>query len=253
MPTRSPPPAESDLLCESCGYILNGLANSPATHCPECGYALAASTEPGHRHPAPIEIAGTRGFWPTTWQVLFRKRRFFRETLSRPTSAGTDMLRVVRFGRTHRGSAGVLFGAAAAFHLAWMAETRMIVVRWDGSSIVRLVVIGLFLIGLSVLMLEWVTRLAVRLTTTESRWWGMRLPEPVVRRALDFHAANYLPVGILALVLTAGFRIAMIAGWLDALVGVPYLIVLSVAVVVGAIWLFESFVIAMRRVRYANL
>lgn len=245
-------PADTDLLCESCGYILNGLnASNTNGVCPECGEPLADSIEPGHRRPAAVESTRS-GFWATTLQVLVRKRKFFRQTLSRPTSAGVDVRRVARFGQVHRAIAGVLFGAAAAVHLAWMAETRGWVYRWTGWEVAKLCGAGIVLAILGVLLVGAVTRVAIRLTTTESRFWGMRLPLPVVTRAMDFHAANYLPVAILAIVLTAGFRLALTLGWLTPLAGVPYLVALSVAVVVGAIWLFESFVIAMRRIRYAN-
>ncbi len=54
MTLRTQPPAESDLLCEFCGYILNGLQATQG-NCPECGKPTADSVEPGHRVDSPIE------------------------------------------------------------------------------------------------------------------------------------------------------------------------------------------------------
>jgi hypothetical protein len=90
------------------------------------------------------------------------------------------------------------------------------------------------------------------MTTKESKWWGMRLPEPVLTRAMDFHAANYLPVGVAALTVTGGYRLLYELDLISPFAAVPYLLLLSALVVVAAFWLFESFVIAMRRIRYAN-
>ncbi len=247
MTLRAPPPAETDLLCEHCGYILNGLQREQG-NCPECGQPTIDSIQPGHRVASPIEIEWSRkAFWATTSRILLQKRRFFRETTSRG-----DHPNVVRFGRVQRLISGTAFGIAGAVHGAWVAETQLWVSHWTLVPLSILAVVTVVLAALAVLMLDLVTRLATWLTSKEGAFWGMRLPGHVVTRAMSFHAANYLPAAALALLVTGGYRIALMLGWMDASSGVKYLVTLSVLVVVSAFWLFESYVIAMRRIRLAN-
>jgi predicted RNA-binding Zn-ribbon protein involved in translation (DUF1610 family) len=241
-------PVESDLLCESCGYLLNGLETHDASQCPECGERLETSLDPAGRKLSPIEQGwNLANFWATTRQVWLRKRKFFRETITRRES-----VEVTRFGQTHRWIAATLFGIAAAAHLAYMAETRLWLLKWSIVSVAMILVATPALTLLAAGLLHLVTRLAIIATAAESKFWGMRLPTNVLTRAMDFHAANYLPVAALAVLITVGYRVALAFGWLDALSGVPYLVTLCVAVVLGAVWLFESFVAAMRRIRLAN-
>lgn len=247
MTLRTQPPAESDLLCEFCGYILNGL-EARQGNCPECGTAVAGSIEPGHRSESPVETEWSRrSFWTTTRLVLLHKRRFFRETRTR-----ADHPNVARFGRVHRRISGILFGVAGALHTAWMAETRGLLTHWTFPAVAAFVGVAIGLAIGAMVLLTQVTRLAAWLTTKEGAFWGMRLPTPVVTRALNFHAANYLPVAVLAVLLTGGYRVALALQWTDATSGVIYLVCLCVLVVVSALWLFESYVIAMRRIRLAN-
>ena len=119
MPQRAPPPAETDLLCEHCGYILNGLDTTTMRDavCPECGEPLADSIDPLRRGPAPIEQRWSPlTFWQTTWRAIAAKRRFYRTLVTR-----TDTPAVARFGRIHRRLAGAIFATAATFHAAWLA------------------------------------------------------------------------------------------------------------------------------------
>lgn len=248
MRTRPIPPAESDLLCESCGYILNGL--DPATMrdavCPECGTPLADSVDAGRRQPAPIELRWTpRTFWQTTFRAIAAKKRFYRSLLTR-----TDTPAVSRFGRIHRMTAGALFAVAATFHAAWLAEQFN--VRWTPTSLAYLACAALIFLAFSLPLLGWITRLAVWLTTTESRFWGMRLPSRVVTRAMNFHAANYLLVAVVTVLVTAGFRLGLVTGLLSPVWGENYLWTLCAIVIASAFWLFESYVVAMRRIRLAN-
>lgn len=245
---RSVAPAESDLLCENCGYILNGLdaAKVGDAVCPECGEPLADSVEPGRRKPAPIEERWTREtFWQTTFRAIAAKKRFYRSLITR-----TDTPAVSRFGRIHRMTAGGIFALAATFHAAWLAEQWGVI--WTWPNLAWLALAAVVFVTISLPMLGWLTKLAVFLTATESRFWGMRLPSSVVTRAMNLHAANYLPVAIVALVVTAGFRLGLITRALPVEWGVPYLWTLCTLVVISAFWLFESYVVAMRRIRLAN-
>lgn len=133
-----------------------------------------------------------------------------------------------------------------------MAETRLWLTRWDATSLALLGAVAVVFAVLAVWLLGGVTRLATWLTSKEGAFWGMRLPSHVVTRAMSFHAANYLPVALVALLVTGGYRVALLLGITNAASGVAYLITLSVLVVVSALWLFESYVIAMRRIRLAN-
>lgn len=241
------PPAENDWLCESCGYILNGLPTEGA-NCPECGTPTRESVEPGHRVPAPIELEWSpKAFWLTTSRILVQKRRFFRTTRTRG-----DHPNVTRFGQRHRLLSSLFIGLAGGLHSMWMAETRGWTTHWDAFALAILTAVTVIFALLAYGTLVVVTRVTGWLTTKEGAFWGMRLPPTVVQRAMSFHAANYLPVGVAAFLVTFGYRIALMLEWSDATSGVKYLVGLCVLVVGSAIWLFESYVIAMRRIRLAN-
>ena len=145
-----------------------------------------------------------------------------------------------------------MFGIAGAFHAMWLAEMRGWVSRWTLLDGLVAVGVAIAFVAVSVPLLAWLTRLAIFLTATESRFWGMRLPPAVVRRAMNFHAANYLPIAALALLVTGGFRLGLATNLFSLANGVAYLITLCSLVVLSAIWLFESYVVAMKRIRLAN-
>lgn len=245
MAQRQTAPSESDLLCEQCGYLLNGLPDSVLV-CPECGTPVAESLDPTRRQPAPIEREWTRAaFLKTSLATIADKRRFYRGVITR-----RDSPNVARFGRWHRTIAGLLLAGAATLHAIWLGDVTGL--DWQGwlpafaiASFAAMAVILPFALAA-------LTRLATWLTYQESKWWGMRLPTPVVRRAMNFHAANYLPVAIVGFAITAGYRLLLATRVLSPSTGVPYLVVLCSAVVLSAFWLFESYVVAMRRIRLAN-
>ena len=54
-------------------------------------------------------------------------------------------------------------------------------------------------------MLGILTPVAASLTSWEAAYRGLRLPLPVVQRGMDFHAANYLPVGLLTALTIIGY------------------------------------------------
>src|SRR5688572_19801159 len=101
------PPGESDLLCEFCGYTLNGL--SQESNCPQCGMVIAASL--GSKRRPPRWETSRWSFIATTVQIIFRPTEFF----SGVTARG-DMARAARFGHLHWIIAAVLFGIAGAVH-----------------------------------------------------------------------------------------------------------------------------------------
>src|SRR2546423_4326820 len=81
-------PAEHDILCEGCGYTLNGLPDDG--RCPECGKPIAESI--GHpRVPPAWERRGPHDsfasafgtFASTSREVLFHPTRFYKTLATR--------------------------------------------------------------------------------------------------------------------------------------------------------------------------
>src|SRR6266508_2135759 len=102
-------PDESALLCESCGYTLSGLPDSSA--CPECGMPIAESS-PLLRYPSEWEQKpGIVSFVRTSWEVLFRPKRFFR---SLATRGSLNLPR--RFAWIHWAIAAGVFMACGVVH-----------------------------------------------------------------------------------------------------------------------------------------
>ncbi|HSI32538.1 MAG: hypothetical protein ACAI43_14670 [Phycisphaerae bacterium] len=130
------------------------------------------------------------------------------------------------------------FGEVAAW--AWVRSPR---VAWAvlGSSVAA-----------TYLVLWLTTRLAAWLTAWEAAYRGYRLPKPVVLRGLYYHAAHYLPVGLIALATTGGYRFAVQRQWLGYETASTYLIVLCAEVVVLAGYLFRTYWAGMRNMMYAN-
>ena len=96
------------------------------------------------------------------------------------------------------------------------------------------------------------THVAARLTTWEATYRGYRLPVDVVLRGLDYHAAHYLPVAVIALATVFGYRVALGHSQLLVTWGTTYLYTLCVEVVVAALYLFWTYWIAMRNTMYAS-
>jgi uncharacterized membrane protein len=235
-------PALTDLLCEHCGYTLNGL---PAdARCPECGALLRDSVDDG-RAPSPWEAPGPRGrasaFVATTMAVLLRPTGFFRHLSARVPGQAAR-----RFAWAHATLTSMLFGFTAMGY--WLIVSGERFGGWKDPII--------FLGGLacSIGSLALITPLAARLTSWEGSYRGLRLPLETVRRCLDYHTAHYLPVAALFAITTALFlwqrdRTATVAGFQ---LSVAYLYLLSAEVVATAAYLFWTYWIGMRNVMFAN-
>ena len=100
--------------------------------------------------------------------------------------------------------------------------------------------------------LRGVATLAAWLSAIESAFWGMRLPQQIVKRGLQFHAACYFPVGLFAVAIVWGYAALLQLGTLAYTSATYYLYVLCGAVILSAGYLFRMYWIAMRNMMYAN-
>jgi hypothetical protein len=236
-------PAESDLLCEECGYTLNGLPHSG--RCPECGKPVAESI--GTRRTAPPwEIPGIRpmrAFVSTSIEIIFRPSKFYR-TL--PTRA--DLRAAKSFALLHWLLAAFLFSLAAYVHTGWYFGS---IFPRDAPTLLRLSIFTVLAV-VTYLALFGVTVLAAKLTNWEATYRGYRMPMNVVLRGMYYHAAHYLPVALVALFTVVGYRVLVAINPLVLATAEKYLYVIAAEVILGAIYLFQTYWIGMRNMMYAN-
>jgi len=237
-------PEANLILCEGCGYVLSGLGGG-SERCPECGKPVAES-KPNLRQPSEWQQKGTMAsLVRTTAMVLFRPSRFFRYLAVRQEDAKAAR----SFAVVHFGVCGVILGMAFYLHAQWYVS--MISVLSPRAQLMLIAVLPVLCIIGVLGALYAATEIGGQLTAWEAAYRGLRLPMDVVRRAMHYHSAHYLPVALAALVTTAGFRIWVATGN-GALYGTQYLYVLCVEIVVCAAYLFKTYWIGMRNVMYAN-
>jgi hypothetical protein len=236
-------PAETDVLCEHCGYVLNGLP--PGANCPECGNP-AADSDPALRTPTAWEEAAAEGsssasaFLSTSAAVLFRPTRFYRTLATR-----ADTPQATTFGQIYWIGSSLLFSLAAYAHAVWFifgdVRVRLDAFKWILLAVPTYVFIALM------------NQLAARLTHWEASYRGLRLTLPVVRRGLYFHAIHYVPVAVLAAATVVAYGYGIQRGLFDPTRTTPYyLYTLSGEVILAAVYLFKTYWTAMRNMMYAN-
>lgn len=231
-------PAETDLLCEGCGYTLNGLPHT--SNCPECGKPIEQSLGE-HRKLSEFECRPSlQTFLATTCAVVFQPTSFFRALATRNTKG-----RAAQFAILHWTLAGIFLGTAATAHAQWYWELTGRAFNSIWSSWVPMTT-------LTVVLLASITFVAARLTTWEARYRGLRLPLAVVLRGMYYHSAHFLPVASLALITVLGNRFLLLRGSIGAQSSAAYLYVLSGEVILVAVYLFYTYWIAMKNMMYAN-
>lgn len=244
-------PAETDLLCEGCGYVLTGLPegrDGEEPRCPECGNPVTQSS-PTLRAPPAWERAEGQpwgaqmtAFATTTAAVLFRPARFYRTLATR----GDATRRPLRFAEIQWATTSVLLGWAAFLHATWF------VMGYTVRSPLKIASGVLALAAATGMFLFLTTKLAAWLTHWEASYRGIRLPRSVVERGMYYHAAHYVPVALAAAATVTVFRALLDRGPAGALSTTTYLYVLCAEVVLAALYLFRTYWTGMRNMMYAN-
>src|SRR5712691_2806444 len=159
-PAAAHVPADDAILCEGCGYTLDGLPLH--SNCPECGKPIAQSTGEDNRRPPAWESgedSPIARFLRSTALVTFRPSHFFRTSTARGPLAPPR-----RFAMIHWAIASILFGAAGAIHWWWYANF----IFFDTNP--RLPLATAALAALTFVALGALTRVAASLTTWEARY-----------------------------------------------------------------------------------
>jgi hypothetical protein len=235
-------PSDDQLLCERCGYVISGLP--PGVNCPECGAPTEESAPDLRRLPAWEDPGNGRPeilrFLTTTLSVTFRPRAFYRSLVTRHAGRGAYGFAVV-----HWALSSLLLGVAVYLHARWFAAFAGMTTRVNP-------LIGVVMVLAVFFFLELTTSVAARLTHWEASYRGLRLPMPVVLRAMYYHAAHYVPVCAAACATVAGYQYLLARGGLPPESATTYLYVLCAEVIVAAFYLFKTYWTAMRNVMYAN-
>jgi hypothetical protein len=237
----------TDVLCEGCGYVLNGLP--PDSRCPECGKPIDESVGHDRITPSLESDRKTAEFFRTTMEVIFRPTAFYRTLAVRGSVQSAR-----RFARVHWWIAAALFGIACAMHTVWYSylSQSMRSPLKSPREMAIFAAVAVILTLLTYFALDAITRIAAKLTNWEATYRGIRLPYDIVLRGMYYHAAHYLPVGIGAFITVVGYQVWLSVSTASLAWGTNYLYVLSGQVILSAVYLFNTYWIGMRNMMYAN-
>lgn len=241
---------DAAVVCEGCGYRLDGLPSS--ANCPECGFSVAASTIDSPRAATAWEAKGrAASFIRTTARVVCSPTAFYRTLKARPDAGEVAAAR--RFRTFHLAVASGLFAAGLITHYLVTSPTARWI--WYGQRMPDwLLVVPWAVVALLTFCAALTTAaMAARLTAWEAGWRGMRLPIAVARRCLCYHAAHATLAALIFAVIAVGYKLL----WTFDLVGyasfVPYIAALSACAIGGAVYLFWTYWVGMRNMQYANV
>ena len=236
---RDAAPESTDVLCESCGYRLNGLP--PSGNCPECGQPVAASTTESPRHlPAWEGLPGKRG--RTIREVLRSPDRFFR-TLS----LHDDTCRSRRFALLFLAIASLFSAKTIVYHYL-VTVFLSVPPPWLPPIWVLIAILPFLLFGCWYGLLE----LVIYLTAAEGKFWGLRMPRGIVRRVIHYWTPHVALASVVMSFVPLAYLLMLASNNRAGLYMAEYLYVLSGMVVVAAIYLFKTYWVAMKAIMYGN-
>ncbi len=237
LPARAHPPDGDSLLCERCGYVIDGLEDEPA--CPECGRSIASSL-PGVRRGSwfqrdPHAVSLLR----TSWQTLRHPLRSY------------DEIRVDRDDRVLLWLYAIVAGVMLA--LVWpLVQGQMMPGRFPLMDLIVGVPISVLLVRLLIWIEERGTRFFGR-----RRGWRIT---PAIARAICAHAAvgwvlaGLLGIfgGVIGIVLESVMRTKALGALRPFVILSPQW--MPPAGVLAGMLVFETLsYIGMRRMRFANV
>lgn len=238
-------PHESELLCESCGYSIQGLAG-----CPECGLP-AADSDPSRRTGSPWQSRPSLRSWVTTnVLMLLRPNRVF------------DRLRMDSCGRRSLMVLNILI-AAGLLSLPWTgvligdpARAARTASPWAGTLIfLASLAAQVLLVGAALAVLTAIEAAGIRFFGTRRGWR--------ITRAVSWQVCAHASVGwivaaaltLLALVAWLNFSYFGLTGWLErkGALGTAILAAVPASGFFAGLLVFESLVyFGMRRCKFAN-
>ncbi|MBC7782902.1 MAG: hypothetical protein H7144_03605 [Burkholderiales bacterium] len=242
--SRDPAPESTDILCEECGYLLNGLPDTG--NCPECGSPVARSTTQSPRRLPAWEddtiASGVARFQRTAIPVLLHPRRFFVTLAVREAD--------------RRSRKFMLFALALATYL----NTKTILVHYAMTALIAPPVewlpswlLLLLVMPVAIFAVWWVTlELVAYLSAMEGKYWGYRLDRRHVRRAIQYVSIHIPVASVLPMLTVTGYAIMLGLTRDNGRFMAEYLYVLSGCVVVTAVYLFRVYWLAMRGIMFAN-
>ncbi|MGD9689930.1 MAG: hypothetical protein AB7K52_09790 [Phycisphaerales bacterium] len=238
------------LLCERCGYDIEGLPGSGA--CPECGRAVAQSLPERRPGSAWQRVGGTRAAWHAYWAAWTRPRRLFDEI--RIAAPESDRRVWALTAMSDLWTAHLSIVPAAAFIGLCLALGLVEIMGAAGRAAGVLLMLGSVVLALpAMLFLGALTNIERGGIQVLGRMRGWRVT-PAVADAVCAHAsAGWVGgalIGNVLMVATAIVPWALSEGEPAPIAGV--LKSIGAGLVIGLLWFEMLTYVGVRRCRYAN-